>query len=66
MKKALFATGIVPAVLSIGVHAHPGVHHLTGAGHSGSDTLVLVAVAAWLLLSAGLVIGLALKRRRRS
>jgi hydrogenase/urease accessory protein HupE len=68
MRRSLQILGAAAALTAGFAHAHPGVHHLNGVGHSvaGSDEwLTIAAVGVWALLQAGLAVGLYLKRRRK-
>ncbi len=55
------------AFVSPAAFAHPGLHHLNGAGHALSATdawLTIAAVGVWALLSVALAVKLVAKRRR--
>ena len=65
---ALVIAAVLAPLVPLVAHAHPGIHHLNGVGHSvtGSDEwLTIAAVGLWALLQAGLIVAL-LKKKRSS
>jgi hypothetical protein len=61
---SLIATAVVSAASSAGAFAHPGIHHLTGAGHSlgMSDAATFAFVGVWLLAQTAFIAGWLIKR----